>query len=57
MLHFGWQTWARTRDILINSQALYQLSYMPMYLALEVHADVHIANYQPSVRKPGLTRE
>ena len=26
---FGWPTWARTRDILINSQTLYQLSYRP----------------------------
>ena len=27
----GWPTWARTRDTLINSQVLYQLSYRPIY--------------------------
>ena len=26
----GWLTWARTRDILINSQTLYRLSYKPI---------------------------
>ena len=35
-----WQTWVRTRDIEINSFALYRLSYMPAhtsyyYLILE----------------------
>jgi len=28
-LKIGWLTWARTRDNLINSQGLYQLSYKP----------------------------
>jgi hypothetical protein len=27
----GWEGWARTSDNAVNSRALYQLSYIPMY--------------------------
>lgn len=39
-LNLGWQGWARTSDMVINSHPLYQLSYMPIkildYLVLGI---------------------
>jgi hypothetical protein len=33
----GWEGWARTSDNAVNSRALYQLSYIPMFFSPETN--------------------
>ena len=46
---FGWPTWARTRDILINSQTLYQLSYRPIKTMVSV-GRIELPSHGPKPR-------
>ena len=46
---FGWPTWARTRDNLINSQVLYQLSYRPIKTMVSV-GRIELPSHGPKPR-------
>ena len=48
---FGWPGRARTRDIFVNSEALYQLSYWPMEFG--AHVQIRTAFYRST--KPDFT--
>ena len=39
---FNWHKGARTHDTLVNSQTLYQLSYMPLFLSQQKSSSGHI---------------
>ena len=54
---FGWPTWARTRDILINSQTLYQLSYRPKNYGLGRKNRTSVSWSQTTNSTIKLTRE
>ncbi len=46
---FGWDNWPRTSDTLINSQVLYQLSYIPsnsITLVLMVRIELTSIDYR-----------
>ena len=51
--HFGSHSWTRTNDILINSQALYRLSYAGIFIFQDIVKCQHLPIF-PGRRHPSI---